>query len=68
MFNITREALEYLEAASPLVEQQLLAAFARHADHILKVAAELYAAGPKRGVGVAYALTKIDFAGRSQNC
>jgi hypothetical protein len=67
MFNITREALEYLEAASPLTERQILAAFARHLDHILKVAAELFAAGPRSDGDVAYALTKIHFAARSEN-
>ena len=68
MFNVTREALEYLEAASPLTHRQLLAAFERHLDRILEVASELYAAGPRIEGDVAYALRKIHFAEVSKNC
>ena len=68
MFNITREALEYLEAASALTHRQLLAAFERHLDRILAVAFRLYEAGPRSEGDVAYALRKIDFAEVSKNC
>ena len=67
MFNVTREALEYLEAASPLTERQILDAFVRHLDRILEVATVLYATGQTREGGLAFALTKSHFAGRSGN-
>jgi len=67
MFNITHEALEYLDAASLLTDQQLLAAFMRHLDRILHVAADLYAAGSRREHPVEYAITKTHFGGHPTN-
>jgi hypothetical protein len=68
MFNVTRDALEYLEAASPLTHRQLLATFERHLDRILEVATKLYAAGPRIEGDVAYALRRVHFAEVSKNC
>ena len=67
MFNVTREALEYLETGSPLTERQLLDAFVRHLDRVLEVATILYAAGQTREGGLAFSLTKAHFAGQSEN-